>query len=198
MLYNVFHLQESDKSRREIRRQRGTSRGQHRQLLVSPGELRDNQAWWVAGDKLHRLWPVLKPAILRTRISAELLMLKSEATARQSASARMLGALLSPLLTRSAIKADSVMSYSLSAFFVHLFVCFGNQFLGALECPVTELVVIVFINRWGFQSAWKTIVSLVIYIYCLYSFLLLWQPAQSRPLCDPGSHPGSWWCSLTG
>lgn len=70
-------------------------------------------------------------------------MLKSEVTAKQRASARMLGALLSPWLTRSAIKADSVMSYSLSGFFVHLFVCFGSQFLGALECPVTELVVIV-------------------------------------------------------
>lgn len=60
-------------------------------------------------------------------------MLKSEVTARQRISARMLGALLSPLLTRSAIKADSVMSYSLSGFC--LFVCFGKTVSGYTGRP---------------------------------------------------------------
>lgn len=44
MLYKVFHLQGPDKSRREIRRQQGTSSQLHHQLPASPGELRDNQA----------------------------------------------------------------------------------------------------------------------------------------------------------
>lgn len=187
MLYKAFHLQESDKSRREIRRQRSISHGQHCQLLASPPELRDNQAWWVAGDKLHRLWTVLKPAILRKNF-CWVLNAEIWSDSRQRTSARILGALLSPLFTRSAMKADSVMSYSLSGFC--LFVL-GKQFLGTLGVPVRELGVIVLLISEASKELGRQ------YCACWYistastAFLSCDSPAQCHLLCDPGSHPGS-------